>query len=475
MDDWFGLKPIIDKQLWSVEWGSTPRWRAWLIGAARVLYVLVRDLVAGDLNLRAMSLVYTTLLSMVPVLAVAFALLKAFGAHEAGEEMLSGLLAPLGEGASEITSRIIQFVDRIKVGVLGVVGVGLLFFTIISLMQKIERAFNSIWYISEGRSFARRFSDYMTVVLIGPLLIFGSTAMTAMVMNQSIVQWLSTTPVIGFFVVLGGKLVPYLLAVGAFTMLYLFMPNTRVNIRSAFIGALVAALLWKGMGWLFATVVAGSAKYAAIYSVFSTLILFMIFLYLGWMVLLIGSSIAFYDQNPEYLRIRRDQFRMSNQLSERLALHIAYRIADRYQRGEPPWTAGALAQELNVPTLAIERIMVELEIKGFMSRNAAEPAGYLPARPIDEIPVIEVLQATRQRGEKDQISSDVLPDEPSVDHTVEMIDRAITQSIQGVTLKDLALAGPLKDLALAEAPSTVETLPVSEDQEPKRAQGQPGE
>lgn len=475
MSNWFGLKPIIDKQLWSVDWGSAPLWRAWLIGAARVLYVLIRDLAAGDLKLRAMSLVYTTLLSMVPVLAVAFALLKAFGAHEAGEDMLKGLFAPLGPSADEITTRVVQFVDRIKVGVLGVVGVGLLFVTVISLMQKIERTFNSIWYISQDRSFARRFSDYMTIVLIGPLLIFGSTAMTAMVMNQSIVQSLSTTPVIGVLVILGGKLIPYFLAVGAFTMLYLFMPNTRVNVRSAFVGALVAAFLWKGMGWLFAEFVAGSAKYAAIYSVFSTLILFMIFLYFGWMVLLIGSSIAFYDQNPEYLRIRRDQFRMSNRLSERLALHIVYRIADRYQHGGPPWTAGRLAQELNVPTLAVERILAELESSGFMARNAQEPAAYLPARPIDQISVVDVLHVTRHRGERDQISTDVLPNEPSVDQTVEMIDRAIAQSVQGVTLKDLVLAGPPKDMAIGGPTPSLQSVPVGEESEPKRVQGQSGE
>ena len=237
-----------------------------------------------------------------------------------------------------------------------------------------------------------------------------------------------------FLIVLGGKLIPYLLAVSAFTFLYVFMPNTRVRVRSAFVGALVAAFLWKAMGWAFASFIAGSAKYTAIYSVFATLILFMIFLYLGWLVLLIGSSIAFYDQNPEYLRIRRDRFRMSNRLSERLALHIAFRSADSYQRGGKGWTAGALAQGLNVPTLAVERILTELERRTLLARTADEPPCYLPARPPNRILVTEVLSATRERDEHNQIAAEALPPEVNVDRAIDLIERAMDDALDALPL-----------------------------------------
>lgn len=440
MGDWFGLKTKIDELLWRPSAAPRPRWQDRGVAALRVVYVLVRDFADGDLNQRAMSLVYTTLLSIVPLIAISFSVLKGFGVHNQIEPMLLGVLEPLGEQRAEITNRIIDFVDNVNVGVLGSVGLGILVFTVISLMQKIERAFNHIWYVSRARSFARRFSDYVSVIVVGPLLIFASTGLTAMVSSHAAIQWLVGVPGTGFLIDWGGRLIPYLLAVGAFTFIYVFMPNTRVRIASAFIGALVAAFLWKGMGWAFATFVAGSGKYTALYSVFATLVLFMIWLYLGWMILFIGSSIAFYHQNPEYLRIRRGRFRMSGRLSERLALHIAFRVATSFQSNRAPWTAAGLAQALNVPTLAVERVLDELESGGILVRTADDPSAYLPARPLDQIFVLDVLTADRERGERSDLAVEALPAESAVDHTVEMIDRAVSNAVHGVTLKDLATA-----------------------------------
>jgi len=131
---------------------------------------------------------------------------------------------------------------------------------------------------------------------------------------------------------------------------------------------------------------------------------------------------------------------MSNRLSERLALHIAYRIAHSYQNAKPPCTPGALAQQLNVPTLAVERLLEEFERRGLICPTADEPAGYLPTRPIDQISVLDIIHATRERGEHDQINADALPADATVDQTVDLMERALDQAMQGMTLKDLAAA-----------------------------------
>lgn len=438
MGDLFGLKPMIEKYLWAVELDSLPRWRVWLIVQLRLHYAIGRDLARGGLSVRAMSLVYTTLLSLVPLLAISFSVLKGFGVHNQIEPLLLSLLEPLGAKSADVTGQVIQYVEQINVGVLGSVGLGFLVYTVISLMQKIEQAFNHIWYVSRHRSIARRFADYISVLVVGPLLIFASMGLTTIISNELVAGVLGEFSALALVAKWGGLVIPYLLAVGAFACFFMFMPNTAVRARSALIGALVAALLWKGMGWLFATFVAGSAKYAEVYSVFATPLLFMIWLYLAWMVMFIGASISFYDQNPAYLRIRRDSFHMSGRLSERLALHIAYQIAVSFHGGGKAWSAGGLAARMGLPTLAVEQVVDELERCGLIARTSDEPPAYLPARPLESIAVIDVLAAVRERGEREHIAAEVLPREAAVDRVAAMVEEGATRSVQGLTLRDLA-------------------------------------
>ncbi len=296
---------VIKGAILDVDLASLPRWKAWAYGLLRIGYVVVRDLGDGMLTLRAMSLVYTTLLSMVPLLAISFFVLKGFGVHNQIEPFLRNVLAPLGEEGLEISARIIEFVENVEVGVLGLVGFILLFYTVVSLMQKIERAFNFTWHITQSRSFAQRFRDYLSVVVVGPVLVFASLGITGSLMNNSVVEALSAMVLVGDAIEIAGRLVPYLMIVGAFTFIYIFMPNTKVKFRSALTGGIVAGVLWNTAGWVFASFIVASTTYTVIYSTFATLIMFMIWLYLGWLILLVGASIAFYDQHPEHIGARR--------------------------------------------------------------------------------------------------------------------------------------------------------------------------
>lgn len=152
----------LDTALWQARPQRLPPWRWRGLRAARVLYVLIRDLLSGELTLRAMGLVYTTLVSLVPLLAVSFSVLKAFGVHNQLEPTLAAFLAPLGARGDEITRRIMEFIDNVYVGVLGAAGLGLLIYTVVSVMQKIEESFNFIWHVSQPRGFGERFSRYLS-------------------------------------------------------------------------------------------------------------------------------------------------------------------------------------------------------------------------------------------------------------------------------------------------------------------------
>ncbi len=432
------LKSVATRAVWDLDIASLPGWKARLIGLLRVSYAVVRDLADGQLSLRAMGLVYTTLLSLIPLLAISFSVLKGFGVHNQIEPLLLNFLEPLGEKGVEISSRIIAFVENVEAGVLGSVGLALLVYTVVSLMQKIERAFNYTWHITQHRSFAQRFSDYLSVLVIGPVLVFASIGITASVMSTSVVESLTGIQPIGALVELAGRLVPYLLIIGAFTFIYVFMPNTKVRVRSALIGAFVAGILWETTGWAFASFIVTSTRYVAIYSAFATLVMFLIWLYLSWLILLVGASIAFYHQHPEYLAVRRTELRLSNRVKEKLALLVTFLIGDSYCRNRPAWTVQGLAQRLNVPREGAAAVLQALEQHGLLTRTGDEPPFYLPSRSLEAIEVKDVLDAVRAADEQTHLSLQRLPLEPAVEQLLDHLEKAVAGALDGRTLKELA-------------------------------------
>ncbi|MGH8801561.1 MAG: YihY/virulence factor BrkB family protein [Casimicrobiaceae bacterium] len=163
----------------------------------------------------------------------------------------------------------------------------------VSLVQKLEESFNVIWHVTQVRSLADRFSRYLSVLLIGPLLVFAALGITASAMSSGIAKEVLAFAPLGRFVFAAGKLAPYALVIGAFTFVYLFVPNTRVRFLPALVAGTVGGVMWQSAGWVFAAFVVSSARYSAIYSSFAILILFLIWLYLSWLVLLIGAAVSF--------------------------------------------------------------------------------------------------------------------------------------------------------------------------------------
>ncbi|MFZ5557785.1 MAG: YihY/virulence factor BrkB family protein [Pseudomonadota bacterium] len=423
--------------IWSGALDAMPPWKARLTKAVRVVLVLARDLAFGQLNLRAMSLVYTTLLSLVPLLALSFSVLKAFGVYNQLEPVLAQFLAPLGEKGHEITARVTEFVKNINVGVLGSVGLALLLYTAVSLIQKIEASLNFIWRVSQPRSIGQRFSAYLSVLLVGPLLVFSAMGLTASVMSAGIVQDVMAVEPVGRAVGFAGRLMPYLLVIGAFTFIYVFIPNTRVRPVPALAGGAVGGVLWQTAGWAFAAFAAGSTNYSAIYSGFAILILFMIWIYLSWLILLVGASVAFYLQNPEYLVLQADEPTLSNRMRERFALAIMTRVAENFVAGRAPFTLPALAQVLGVRQPAIDPVLAALRDGGVLAENSDDPPGYLPARDLDTLTVKELLSIVRCAGEDRHLCPAALHASERVDDTLRRMERAAEAELGGLTVRDL--------------------------------------
>ncbi|PJE77553.1 hypothetical protein CI610_03521 [invertebrate metagenome] len=365
----------------------------------RTVYAVSRDLASGQLSLQAMSLVYTTLLSMVPLLALSFSVLKGFGVHNQIEPLLLNLLEPLGDKRIDIVNNVIQFVDNIKVGVLGTLGFALLLYSVIAMVQKIERAFNGIWHIQKGRSFSRRFSDYLSVIFVGPLLIFVSVGITAAIRNHEIVNYFATLPGAGLLIRFAGIVIPWLLMAAAFVFIYVYIPYTRVSVKAACTGGLITAVAWKVMGWGFASFIASSTQQTAIYSFFASAILLMIWIYMGWLMLLVGASITFYQQYPQNRRMGQSGQPVSHSSEEKLALIISVLIANRFMNGGAGLTISDLSDQLKVPEYRIQKGVNQLEAIGFLVRIAGvHECQVQPARSLDSIYVQEVIDGLYRLG-----------------------------------------------------------------------------
>jgi membrane protein len=436
------ISDALNKRIWDGELSSLPRWKGWLIKALRICYVAVRDVLDGQLTLRAMSLVYTTLLALVPLLAVSFSVLKGFGVHNEIEPLLLNFLSPLGERGVEISTRIIGFVDNVKAGVLGSLGLALLIYTVISLIQKIESAFNYTWRVKRSRPFAQRFSDYLSIILIGPVLIFTALGITATLTSTAAIQKLVAIEPFGSALRIGSHLLPYLLIITAFTFFYVFVPNKKVQLSSALIGGITAGVLWEVTGWGFASFVASSTKYTAIYSGFAILIMFMLWVYLSWLILLVGANIAYYHQHPESLTPERRSLRLSNRLKEKLSLLVMFMVGNNHYHNLPEWNMDDLAQQLHVPADLLEPIVESLESKRLLVSTATEPPTYLPGRPLDTTGIKDVLDAVRTADEVQNSSFNNLPAELAVDQLIDDLDQAMAKELRGLTIKEFALSAP---------------------------------
>jgi membrane protein len=436
-DSFTKLIARINGFIWGVDIRVMTRGRRLCYRSLRLCYVVFRDLLSGELNLRAMSLVYTTLLSIVPLLAVSFSVLKAFGVHNRAEPVLQNFLQPLGEKGDDLARQVIGFVENVQVGVLSSISLALLIYIVISLLQKIEAAFNFTWRIESLRSFGQRFSSYLTVALIGPLLVFTAVGITASVMSTPMVQNLVALEPTGIVKAWTTKLTPYFLVWVAFTFIYMFVPNTRVKFTSAAIGALVAGLIWQTTGWGFAAFIASSARYAAIYSGFAIIILLLIWLYLSWLILLIGAQIAYYIQNPRYLSKESVRFILSIRLKERIALTIMYMVGRDYFLRRPAWTLDALVKKLGLPTEPIHHMVLLLESCGFLKQTGDHPATFLPAHAIETIKLTELFEAVRIADESKFMNANHLPEMEIVEGVVARVQQSLDTALEGTTLRDL--------------------------------------
>ncbi len=439
------IRSYFRKLLWDTNLKKVGKFQALFIRTLRIFYGAARDLASGLPTLRATGLVYTTLLSIVPLLAVSFSVLKGFGAHNQLEPALISLLEPLGEQGTQISQQIISFVDNMQVGVLGSIGLAFLIYTILSLVKKIETAFNDTWRIATTRNIVKRFSNYLSVILLGPVLLFAASGMSASFHSSTVVnKFLSIEP-FGSVLLFLGTLFPYILTVISFCFIYILVPNTKVRLRSAFYGAVIAAFAWKFVGSLFTAFVVNSTNYTAIYSGFAIMIVFMIWIYLSWLIVLTGASFAYYHQNPERISNKSQVVRLSSRLREKLALTIMQMIANSFHNSQPAWSIQNLAKKTTISEPAIDMIISALLEDNLLitahgndgnDDGDGEPT-FIPARSLENISVNDILNVARSAEETPFLRPNNVDAVDQVGKTINSMEDAIRKATSEISLKDL--------------------------------------
>ena len=450
---WQRIFGFLDRRLF----GPASQRAGILGGTLRLLrypYAVLRDLARGEINLRAMSLVYTTLLAIIPLLAFSFAILRFFGGHRNLVPIVYEFFRPVGEpAATDLTTRVVQFANRASNGVVGSVGLALLAWTLIGTIKKVEDSFNFLWHVEQPRSFARRLAEYSALLVAGPVLVVGFIGLTQHALASAPVQEVvrMRLPALQWLRAAGIALAPYAMVSTFFTALYMMVPNTRVHWRAALTGAVVGGVAWAAVGKAFTALVVYSSRLTIVYAGFAFVVAGLLWTYFGWLILLAGAQLSFYVQNPAYLRLGLQPLRLSGVELEELALKLMYFVGRAHVTGGRRWTVNRIAAELGLPGVAVAHMAATFERAGLLI--VTDGYELIPGRDLGHIRVHEILDLARSER-----SGHVAPrvfEMPPVDRVLAGLEEARRRSCGELTLRELVEEAPRPALQLTRRQSSV--------------------
>jgi membrane protein len=470
-----GIVQFLRGDLWRIRLRDQSRRRSFLIRQLRVIMLSLRGYDEDKCSLRASALTFFTLMSIVPVLAMAFGVARGFDFQDALQEKLLDLVRteqpapmtatgasaeavammvspeatagavspemtlamalpeatavtatseasaeaialgttggpPVGDQMQALEQVLVQVIDfsnrmldNTSGSLIGLIGLALLFWTIIKLLGNIEHSFNDIWGIKRPRTLWRKFSDYLSFMLISPVLFLLAGSVTVVIATkiEQIVTTLSFLGPVGGLILFSLKLTPFVLIWALLTFLYMFMPNDRVHFRSALLGAIVAGTLFQAMQWVYITFQVGIGRFGAIYGSFAALPLFLVWLQLSWLIVLYGAELAFAHQNVDTYEFEPDCLSVSPAHKRLITLGVVHHCIERFRGVEDPPTATDLSHLLETPSRLIHQILFELVDARVLSEILSEERGettYQPAQDIAGLTTQGVIDLLDNRG-----------------------------------------------------------------------------
>jgi membrane protein len=430
--------------IWEIQLKNLSPIEALSIKYLRIILLASRGFLRDNCQKTASVLTYYSLLNVVPVVAVAFAMAKGFGLEKLIEKQILEM-AEKANWQSDITTQIISFshnlLNQAKGGLIAGVGVVLLLWTVISILGKIEESLNEIWEVKKSRTLVRKFSDYIAIMVFAPVLMIVSSSATVLVASQVkvIVNKIAVLGVFSKVIFLLLNLLPYASIWALLTMLYLVMPNTRTPLRSAILGGVTAGTIAQIVQWIYIKFQIGVASYGAIYGSFAALPLFLGMLQTSWMIVLFGAEIANANEHYETYGFHPDYSRLSVSSKKILMLRIFHLLTKKFSLGEKPSSARQIARALEIPVRLVRQFLLELIDVGLVVETATgvkSEVTFQPGRTIENITVKFALD------EYEKFGITKIPDDPSdesgkISKYLKDISETIEKSPANVRVKEI--------------------------------------
>jgi membrane protein len=396
---------FFEEDIWAIRLRDLPSRKAYPIRYLRIMILALRRFYEDRCSERASALTYYSLLSVVPVLAMLFGIAKGFGL----EKMIERQVMEMGQKANwqpDFVDKILTFshslLENAKGGLIAGVGVVMVFWTVISIMGHIEDSFNDIWEVKKPRTLRRKFSDYLSVMILAPILLVISSSVAVLVATQItvIVQKMSFLGPLAHVITFLLQLLPYVSIWILLTVLYLLMPNTKVPLKSGILTGIVTGTIYQVVQWVYIKFQVGVASYGAIYGSFAALPLFLAWIQLSWIIVLLGAEIAVADEHYETFGYHPDYSRISLSSRKFLVLRVFHLLVKKFSQGEKPLSAHEIAHTLEIPVRLVKSLLHELAGTGVVTETVKgnNMIAFQPGRSIEQVTLKYALDVYEHRG-----------------------------------------------------------------------------
>ncbi len=432
---------FIKEDVWRLPLKTMPKYKLFLIRQLRILLLAIRGLNEAKVNLRASALTFYSMLSVVPVAAMGFGIAKGFGFEEYLHKQLAKNFSEQQEVLNWVIEFANRFLDNTTGGLIAGIGIAMLLWSVMKVLGNIENSFNAIWQIRNPRSWSRKFTDYLSMMLIAPILLLLSSSATVFISTriQQITEEVALlgriSPIIFFLV----KSIPYVLIWLLLTVIYMVMPNTKVNFKPAFTAGVIAGTAFVLLQWVYIKFQIGVSQYNAVYGSFAALPFFLVWLQTSWLIVLLGAEISFATQNIEKYEFDPDILNISPYTKKVLTFMITSLIIKSFIKGDKPLTAEEISKKLEIPIRIVRDIifvLVETNIISEVATKFEKQFAYQPARDINQITVSYVLNALEHYG-TNRILSVTSTEQNQFKELFNDFDIAIQNSKGSMLVKDI--------------------------------------
>lgn len=396
------LAHFFTRSLWRVTENDVSRSRYTSYNLMKITIQTVKCFIKDRVWIRAAALSYTTLFSIIPIMALLFAIAKGFGFSNIMEHFLRNGIVE-NSSVDMIMSFIDNYLEYAKSGVFIGVGIVMLLWAVIALADSIETNMNTIWGVKKPRSYFRKLTDYMAIFIVFPLVIVLYAGVS--IFMTTIYQNLASYELISSFVHICIKLAPYILSGLIMTGLFLFIPNTKVKFKNAFIPGMITGILFQGFLYIYIQIQMSVSSYNAIYGSFAIIPMFMLWADISWSIILFGVEMSYVSQNIELYNFGQEADNVSRRYHDFLCVVVMSLICKRFEKGEMPYTASELSDAGEIPIRLTGRLLDELEsiglIYGISNDAKSETEHYLPAIAISKLSVGRLLSTLESHGCED--------------------------------------------------------------------------